>query len=69
MEKNLAQSGQHDNWVLRRAAGGGSFKFSNFDPIHQLSRRGWGRCAWRPGTVQFHKESSLESLGADKSLL
>lgn len=40
MESNLAQSGQHDNWVLRRAAGGGSFKFSNLDPIHQLSRLG-----------------------------
>ncbi|CAK8998526.1 Putative phytanoyl-CoA dioxygenase (Phytanic acid oxidase) (Phytanoyl-CoA alpha-hydroxylase) (PhyH) [Durusdinium trenchii] len=39
MESNLAQSGQHDNWVLRRAAGGGSFKFSNLDRIHQLSRR------------------------------
>eukprot|EP00435_Cladocopium_sp_Y103_P072337 s251_g40.t1 len=39
LESNLAQSGQHDNWVLRRAAGGGSFKFSNLDPIHQLSRR------------------------------
>lgn len=38
MESNLAQSGQHDNWVLRRAAGGGSFKFSNLDRIHQLSR-------------------------------
>ena len=38
MENNLAQSGQHDNWVLRRAAGGGSFKFSNLDPIHPLSR-------------------------------
>ncbi|CAJ1421970.1 unnamed protein product [Effrenium voratum] len=39
MDQNLAQSGQQDNWVLRRAAGGGSFKFSNLDPIHQLSRR------------------------------
>jgi len=39
MEDNLSQSGQHDNWVLRRAAGGGSFKFSNLDPIHALSRQ------------------------------
>lgn len=49
MESNLAQSGQHDNWVLRRAAGGGSFKFSNLDPIHQLSRLG----QW---TQRFHKK-------------
>ncbi|CAE7350428.1 COMT [Symbiodinium necroappetens] len=39
MEDNLSQSGQRDNWVLRRAAGGGSFKFSDLDPIHALSRR------------------------------
>ncbi|CAE7539199.1 unnamed protein product [Symbiodinium natans] len=39
MEDNLSQCGQHDNWVLRRAAGGGSFKFSNLDPLHGLSRR------------------------------
>lgn len=37
MDDNLAQ-GDRDNWVLRRAAGGGSFKFSNSDPIHELSR-------------------------------
>merc|ERR1712216_183248 len=39
MEQNLAQNGEHDDWVLRRAHGGGSFKFSNLDPIHELSRR------------------------------
>ncbi|CAK0866162.1 unnamed protein product, partial [Prorocentrum cordatum] len=39
LEQNLFQSGPHDNFVLRRAHGGGSFKFSNLDPIHKLSHR------------------------------
>lgn len=38
-EDNLAQSSPHDNWLLKRPCGGGSFKFSDLDPIHSLSHR------------------------------